>query len=173
MKQPKQTGAIRAKDVDVTYYAVCGILFLLGLVLFLFMLIICFMAGKSGSTQMLVLLDVLEGIPVLSLLLVYLRIDAVCRRKMRFTRAAVERHPDGTAKVEFSAEHQRYWLALSSGEKQGQAGMINVWYDTKDPRNTFFGNQPPRKASPYGLANAGVLLVLCGILNAVFFLFLR
>ena len=173
MKHSEQTGAIRARDVDVTYYAVCGILFLLGLVLFLFMVIVCFMAKKTGSTQMLVLLDALEAIPVLSMLLVYFRTNAVCRRKMRFSRAAVERRADGTARVEFPVGQQRYVLTISGGEKQGQAGMINVWYDTKDPRNIFFGNQPPRKASPYGLANAGVLLTLCGILNAVFFLFLR
>jgi len=173
MKHTEQNGTLRARDVDVTYYAICGILFLLGLVLFLFMLLICFMAKKSGSTQMLVLLDVLEVIPVCSLLLVFFRTDAVYRRKMKFSRAAVERRADGTARVEYSAGQQRYTLTLSNGEKQGQAGMISIWYDTKDPRNLFFGNQPPKKASPYGIANAGVLLSLCGILNAVFFLFLR
>jgi len=173
MEKTPKSDPIRAKDVDVTYYAACGVLFLLGLILFLFMLIVCFMAKKSGSTQMLVLLDVLEAVPVLTLLVLWLRTDAICRRKMQYSRAAVERRPDGTARVEYSVGKQRYYLDLSQGEKLGSAGMINIWYDGKEARNLFFGNKPPRKASPYGIANAGVLLTLCIILNAVFFLFLR
>lgn len=173
MKKKEPTGAVRAKDVDVTYYAACGILFVMGLILLLFMLIVCFMARKSGSTQMLVLLDALLTVPVALLTAFYLRTNAVCRRKSRFTRAAVERRADGTARVEYSVGQQGYYLELAQGEKLGSAGMTNVWYDTKDPRNMFFGNKPPQKASPYGIANAGVLITLCGILNAVFFLFLR
>jgi len=161
MEKTPKSDPIRAKDVDVTYYAACGVLFLLGLILFLFMLIVCFMAKKSGSTQMLVLLDVLEAVPVLTLLVLWLRTDAICRRKMQYSRAAVERRPDGTARVEYSVGKQRYYLDLSQGEKLGSAGMINIWYDGKEARNLFFGNKPPRKASPYGIANAGVLLTLC------------
>lgn len=173
MDQNTKSAPIRAKDVEVTYYAACGVLFLLGLILFLFMLVICFMAKRSGSTQMLVLLDVLEAVPVLALLILWLRTEAISRRKMHFSRAAVERRADGTARVEFPVGKLRYYLDLARGEKLESAGMVNVWYDGKDPRHIFFGSKPPQKASPYGIANAGLLLTLCGILNTVFFLFLR
>lgn len=122
---------------------------------------------------MLVLLDVLEAIPVAGLLLCYLRMVSICRRKMSYSRAAVERRSDGTARVEYPVGQRRYYLDLAKGEKAEDAGMINVWYDTKDPRNVFFGNKAPEKASPYGIANAGVLLTLSIVVNAIFFLFLR
>ena len=173
MDQNLKSDPIRARDVDVTYYAACGIFFLLGLVLFLFMLIVCFMAKKPGSTQMLVLLDLLEAVPLLALLLLWLRTDRICRRKMLYSRAAVERRPNGSARVEYPVGKLRYYLDLSQGEKLESAGMVNVWYDSKEPRNLFFGSKPPKKASPYGIANAGVLLTLSILLNAVFFLLLR
>ena len=169
----EKSSPIRAKDVDVNYYAVCGILFMLGLMLFLFMVVICFMAKKSGSTQMLILLDLLQAVPVLGLLVCYLRMAAICRHKMLYSRAAVERRPDGTARVEFPVGKLRYYLDLGKGEKAESAGMINVWYDSSDPRKIFFGNKAPQKASPYGIANLGVLITLSGIVNAIFFLFLR
>lgn len=169
----EKNSSVRARDVDVNYYAVCGILFMLGLALLLFMVVVCFMAKQPGSTQMLVLLDMLQGIPMLGLLICYLRMAAICRRKMKYTRAAVDRRTNGTARVEFAVNQVRYYLDLGKGEKAASAGMINIWYDPANPKHVFFGSKAPQKASPYGIANLGVLLVLSGIVNGIFFLFLR
>lgn len=50
-------GPIRARDSEINYYAASGMLFLLGLVVSIFMTVLCFRAQRPGSSQMLLLLD--------------------------------------------------------------------------------------------------------------------
>ena len=171
MKKPSG-GPIRARDSEVNYFTASGILFLLGMLVFLFMLVLCFRAKQPGSSRMLILLDGVEAVLLVYLALVYRRHRRILRKKLGYSRAAVDRHPDGTARLEFPVAGVRYCLDVPKEEKIEQNGMVNVWYDPDDPRNVFFGKKEPQKASPFALANIFLLLALSGVVNAVFYLFL-
>ncbi len=162
----------KAKDVEVGYYTVTGLIFLVGMILFVFMVVLCFNAKKSGATQMLILLDAVQVVMVVYLLLTYRHIKKIVEKRLGFSRGAVERPGDGSARLEYSVASVPSCMDLAKEEKVGSAGMTNVWYDPDDPRNIFLCNEKPKKASPFALANVGLLLVLSGIVNAVFFLFL-
>lgn len=174
-KKKKQApdGPIRARDTEVNYYTVCGLMFLLGMIVFFFMIYLCFRARRPGSTQMLILLDCVEAVLLIYLLLSWRQLKRILGRRLGYSRAAVDRHPDGSARLEFPVGSTRYCLDVPKEQKIEGAGMVNVWYDPVDPRNCFFGQNKPEKASPFGIANFGLLLTLTGILNLVFFLFLR
>lgn len=171
MKQPSG-GPIRARDSEVNYYTASGILFLLGLVVFLFMIVLCFRAKQPGSSRMLLLLDGVEAVFLLYLALLYHRQRRILRKKLGYSRAAVDRRPDGSSRLEFSADAAHYCLDVPREEKIAESGMVNIWYDPDDPRNVFFGKKKPEKASPFALTNLGLLVLLCGLVNAVFYLFL-
>jgi|GEM_PF-4635342 len=170
MKKQSQNQPIRAKDVEVSYYTVTGLLFLIGMILFIFMVVLCFNAKKPGTAQMLLLLDMIQAVLLVYLLLTYRSVNKLAHRRLGFSRGAVERRSDGTARLEYSVASVHYYIELAKEEKS--AGMVNVWYDTNDPKNIFLCNQKPKKASPFALANFGVLLFLSLVTNAVFFLFL-
>ena len=174
MKKVKTEGRLLcARDVVARYYTVCGLLFLLGLAALLFMVVICVLSRHSGSTKMILLLDAAELVPAAGLLICWLQMSAVCKRNTKQVCAAAERRSDGTIRLEYPVEQKRYYLELAMGKRTETAGLIPVWYDERNPRNVFFGSAAPEKASLYGLANLGMLLLLCAAVNAVFFLFLR
>jgi len=164
---------LRARDVSARYYGICGLLFLLGLADLLFMIVICLMAGHSGSTKMLLLLDVLWTVPVIGMMLCYLQTAAVYRRDIKNTCAAAERRSDGTVRLEYRVGQKRYGLELGKEKRVEAAGMISVWYDARNPRNVFFGSTPPQKVPLFWPANLGALLLICAAINAIFVLFLR
>lgn len=171
MKKPSG-GPIRARDSEINYYAASGMLFLLGLVLFIFMAVLCFRAQRPGSSQMLLLLDGLQAVLIFYLAFLYGRQRRILRKKLGYSRAAADRRPDGSAVLEFSVSGVRYRLDVPREEKLDGSGMVNIWYDPDDPRNVFFGLKKPEKASPFALSNIGILLSLSGVVNAVFYLFL-
>ena len=173
-KDTKSVAGVRkAYDVDVSYYTICGLGFLLGLATFVFMVVVCFRSKDPGAMQMLVLLDGVMAIFCVYLLVAWLRHRAIFRRKLGYTKAAVERRENGTVRLEFPVGKQRYFIDIPGEERIDPAGMANVWYDTRDPRKVFVAMKEPKEASPFGVANMGVLITLSAIVNAVFFLILK
>lgn len=171
-KKQGPAGAIQAKDVDVNYYSVCGLLFLLGAAVFIFMIVMCFRAKNPGAAQMMALLDAVETVFCLYLFLAWLRLRSVTKRNLGFSRAAVDRRDDDIARLEFPVGSKHYYIDVPKSTV-GEAGMVNVWYDPKKPENIFVTEKKPTKPSPFGLANMSLLITLTVIVNIVFFAFLR
>lgn len=170
MKKEQGPGPIRARDTDVNYFSVSGLLFLLGLLMVIFLVVFCFRAKRPGSRELVLLLDACEAVVLGYLLLTYRRHKKILARHLGFTRAAVERLGNGGARLEFPVGAKRYVLEVPKEEKLEQSGMVNVWYDPVDPANVFLGLKAPEKASPFALANFGLLLTLSVIVNVIFFI---
>ena len=82
-KDKKQApgGPIRARDTEVNYYTVCGLMFLLGMINFFFMIYLCFRAHRPGTPQMLVLLDCVQAVLLIYLLLSWRQSSRFYRRR--------------------------------------------------------------------------------------------
>lgn len=85
MKKPSG-GPIRARDSEINYYAASGMLFLLGLVVSIFMTVLCFRAQRPGSSQMLLLLDGLQAVLIFYLAFLYGRQRRILRKKLGYSR---------------------------------------------------------------------------------------
>ena len=170
MKKEQGPGPIRARDTDVNYFSVSGLLFLLGLLMVIFLVVFCFRAKRPGSRELVLLLDACEAVVLGYLLLTYRRHKKILARRLGFTRAAVEQLENGGARLEFPVGAKRYVLEVPKEEKLEQSGMVNVWYDPVDPTNVFLGLKAPEKASPFALANFWLLLTLSVIVNVIFFI---
>ncbi|MEA4966005.1 MAG: hypothetical protein VB055_09315 [Oscillospiraceae bacterium] len=164
-------GAVKARDAARSYCAVSALLFALGLVSVVFMVVLCLRRASVGSVDMLLLLDAMLLLLLLALLASYGRMRRICRKAPGYACAAVDRRPDGGARIEFSVDGTRYVLDVPKEASVPQAGMVNLWYDPACPRHIFL-EKKPAKPSLRCPACAGALLLLGGLLNVVFFFLL-
>lgn len=172
MKKQKEQNLIAAKNVEVSYYAACGLLFALGMICLIFMVVLCFRANEPASGDMMMLLSVAAVGLIIIILAVYRRQQRFVSKNLGYSRAAVDRHTDGSSRVEFSIQSQHYYLDVPKGGNLEESGMTDVWYDPDQPRNIWLGAKPS-KASPYGQSCAYLLLLLLCVLNFIFYVFLR
>ena len=112
-KKKKQApdGPVRARDTEVNYYTVCGLMFLLGMIVFFFMIYLCFRARQPGSSQMLILLDCVEAVLLIYLLLSvsFIRIATGKRgaAKIKYSEKPMKRSSQGAALLK--KEALRFW----------------------------------------------------------------
>ncbi len=167
-----QKNLIKARNIEVSYYAACGMLFVLGVACLVFMVVLGFRAKEAASGDMMMLLNV-AGVGVIVIMLAsYRRQQRFVAKNLGYSRAAVDRHTDGSSRVEFSIKSNRYYLDVPKGGLPEENGMVDIWYDPDDARNVWVGKKPTQ-ASPYGQSCAYLLLILICIMNVVFYLFLQ
>ena len=149
-KKKKQApdGPVRARDTEVNYYTVCGLMFLLGMIVFFFMIYLCFRARRPGSTQMLILLDCVEAVLLIYLLLSWRQLKRILGRRLGYSRAAVDRHPDGSARLEFPVGSTRYCLDVPKEQKIEGAGMSMSGMTPSIPATASSARTSPRRPRP-------------------------
>lgn len=168
----KQKDLIPAKNVDVSYYAACGLLFVLGVACLVFMVVLCFRAEEPASGDMMMLMNVAGVGVIIIMLAVHRRQQRFVAKNLGYSRAAVDRHSDGSSRVEFSIKSKHYYLDVPKGGMPEQNGMTDIWYDPDKPNYIWLGAKPT-KVSPYGQSCAYLLLLIACIINVVFYLFLQ
>lgn len=168
----KQKDLIRAKNVEVDYYAACGLLFILGVACLVFMAVTCFRAKEFASGDMMTLLSAACVILIVIMLALHRQQQRFVIKNLGYSRAAVDRHADGSSRVEFSIKSQHYYLDVPRGGNLEANGMVDIWYDPDQPKRVWLGAKPV-KASPYGQSSAYLLLLLICLINFIFYIFLR
>ena len=167
----KQTGARRAYDAGVREYARCGLVFVLGLAIDMFMAVICLRWHEPGAGATMLLLDGLLALQTAALLVDCFRARRHCIAAKHSVRAAVERHTDGTARLVYTAGEARFALELPRGAKLPECGMIDVWHDPRCPRAVYPGRRP--QVLPVRRFAAALLpALLAGVANLLFFVVL-